>query len=112
VAPSPQPTRNCQQSRKLLKSRQHALRTHKPTCQITCALPKRYANERHLLIFDGHTSEADGLEAHNTSRELPSSISHVEVLARDLAAREAFRAVFRKAASGLRSAIVDISDQT
>jgi hypothetical protein len=95
----------------LSRSRQHALRTHKPTSQIACAFPKGPADERHLLILDSHTSEADGFETHNTGRKLPSGICHVEVLVRNLATRKAFGAVFRKSASGLRSTMRNVQDQ-
>jgi hypothetical protein len=117
VAPSPHPSDFRQQTLKprginchlkctratLLESRQHALRTHKPTSQIACALPKGPANEGHLLVLDCHTSEAYGFETHNPSRKFPSGICHVEVLVRNLATRKAFGAVFWKSASGLRS---------
>jgi hypothetical protein len=125
VAPSPQPSHYGQQTLKsrgikchlgrlratLSKTRQHTLRTHKPTRQISCALPKGPAHERHLLILDSHTSEADGLETHNTSRKLPSGICDVKVLARDLATRKAFGSIFRESASRLRSTMRDVDDQ-
>jgi hypothetical protein len=79
-----------------------AVRTHKPTSQIASALPKGPTDERHLLILDGHTSETDGFKTRNTSRKLPSAICDVEILARDLAARKAFGAEFRKPTTGLR----------
>jgi hypothetical protein len=124
VAPRPQPSDIRQQTFKprgkschlgcpqtTLSEGRHASRTHKPTSQIARAFPKGPANERHLLILDGHTSEADGFEAHNTSRKFSSGVCHVEVLVQNLATRKAFGAVFWKSASGLRSTIRNVQDQ-